>query len=98
MSLASLLKYASFHLGEHDGADESAISLKPGDGQNVTAANCAACHSLDYIQMNSPFLSPDGWKAEVTKMRQAYGAPIDPAVADTIVRYLSASYAAPPKP
>ena len=40
---------------------------------------------------------PDGWKAEVTKMRTPLGAPIDDDRADTIVKYLSATYAAQPK-
>jgi hypothetical protein len=47
--------------------------------------------------MNSTFLTPEGWRAEVTKMRQAYGAPIDDGTADLIVKYLSEAYAARPK-
>jgi hypothetical protein len=47
--------------------------------------------------MNSVFLTPDAWKAEVTKMREAFGAPIDDDTATTIVKYLSATYAAQPK-
>jgi mono/diheme cytochrome c family protein len=78
-------------------ADEQAIALKPGPGEDVTTVACAACHSLDYIPMNTVFLTPDQWKAEVTKMRQAYGAPIDDGMAETIIRYLSETYAAPPK-
>lgn len=78
-------------------ADPPDIVLKSGAGQDATVANCSGCHSLDYIQMNATFLTPDGWKAEVTKMRQAYGAPVEPAAADEIARYLAASYGAPPK-
>jgi hypothetical protein len=47
--------------------------------------------------MNSSFLTPDAWKAEVTKMREGYGAPIDDQTAAAIIKYLSANYAAPPK-
>jgi hypothetical protein len=47
--------------------------------------------------MNSVFLTPDAWKAEVTKMRTALGAPIDEDTANTIIKYLSANYAAQPK-
>ena len=43
------------------------------------------------------FLTPDAWKAEVTKMRKAFGGPIDDDTAAAIVKYLSANYAAPPK-
>ncbi len=76
-------------------ADEAAITLKPGPGADVTAANCAACHSLDYIVMNSPFQSPETWKAEVAKMRNAFGAPIDQSLADEILDYLIRNYGAP---
>ena len=34
----------------------------------MVEGNCAACHSLDYVQMNSPFLNAAGWDAEVHKM------------------------------
>ena len=71
--------------------------LKPGPGQDVVQASCAVCHTLNYIRMNSVFLTPDGWKAEVTKMRTAYGAPIDDDNASTIIKYLSETYAAAPK-
>jgi mono/diheme cytochrome c family protein len=79
-------------------AGEQSVQLKPGTGMAVTAANCAVCHSLDYIQMNAPFLSADGWKAEVAKMRGPFGAPIDQPTAERIVDYLVRSYAATPKP
>src|SRR5690242_19353386 len=77
-------------------AAEPVIQLKPGPGRAETASTCNGCHSLDYIVMNSVFLTPDGWKSEVAKMRQAYGTPMDDALAEKIVRYLSATYAAPP--
>ena len=37
-------------------ADEKPVQLKKAPGLDKVEANCAACHSLDYIQMNSPFL------------------------------------------
>jgi sulfite dehydrogenase (cytochrome) subunit B len=66
--------------------------VKPGTGQDTVEANCGACHTTDYIRMNAPFLTPDAWKAEVTKMRAAFGSPIDDAVAAEIVRYLTTEY------
>ena len=66
--------------------------LKPGTGMDTVEANCAACHSTDYIRMNAPFLSSDAWKAEVAKMRTAFGSPIDDAVAAEIVQYLATEY------
>jgi len=73
-------------------ADESKIQLKKGDGLDKVEANCAACHSLDYIPMNSPFPNAALWDAEVTKMIKVYGAPIDDADVGKIVDYLAATY------
>jgi mono/diheme cytochrome c family protein len=74
---------------------EEQAALKPGPGLDAVVSSCSVCHTLDYIRMNSPFLTPDAWKAEVSKMREAFGAPIDEETAATIVKYLSATYAAP---
>lgn len=73
-------------------ADEP-LPLKTGG--DVAAANCNVCHTSDYIIMNSPFLTPAAWKAEVTKMRSAFGAPIDDETTAEIIDYLAANYAAP---
>ncbi len=73
------------------------VPLKPGPGLDAVTSTCATCHTLNYIRMNSVFLTPDDWKAEVTKMQQAYGGPFDDDTAATIVKYLSATYASPPK-
>ncbi len=61
-------------------------------GLDVIEGNCASCHSLDYVQMNSPFLNAAGWDAEVTKMIKFFGAPISDADAKTIADYLKANY------
>ena len=76
-------------------AAEDAIQLKPGKGAEVVEQNCAACHSLDYIQMNSPFLDRKGWQAEVTKMVKAFMAPISEPDQQRIIEYLSVNYAKP---
>ena len=76
-------------------ADEQPVELKPGPGVDVITANCGGCHSLDFVRMNSPFLTAEGWKAEVAKMRGAFAAPIDDASAAQIVAYLGTAYAAP---
>ena len=73
-------------------ADEAAIQLKPGPGLDKVQGNCGACHSLDYIQMNSPFLNAAGWNAEVAKMMKAFGAPISDADAKAIADYLAKNY------
>ncbi len=76
-------------------AGEAEIALKPGAGVEEASASCSACHSLDYIQMNSSFLTADAWKAEVTKMRKAFGANIDDETAGKIAAYLAAEYSPP---
>ncbi|HYA06098.1 MAG TPA: cytochrome c [Xanthobacteraceae bacterium] len=73
-------------------ADEPIIKLKPGPGLDQVEGNCGACHSLDYIQMNSPFLNAAQWNAEVTKMIKAFGAPISDADAKAIADYLAKNY------
>ena len=78
-------------------AGEQFVPIKPGAGQETVQSRCAICHSLDYIRTNGGFLSPDGWKAEVTKMRAAFGAPLSDADADAILRYLIENYGAPAK-
>lgn len=75
-------------------ADEHAVQLKPGPGLDKVEGNCGACHSLAYIQMNSPFLNGAGWNAEVTKMIKAFGAPINDANAKAIADYLAKNYGA----
>ncbi|HEY8290465.1 MAG TPA: hypothetical protein VIG49_14425 [Acetobacteraceae bacterium] len=74
-------------------AADAQSALKPGPGLDVVETSCSICHTTDYIRMNSPFLTPAAWKAEVDKMRSAYGAPIDDDAAAEIVKYLSAHYA-----
>jgi mono/diheme cytochrome c family protein len=61
-------------------------------GLDKVEANCQACHSLDYIPMNSPFPNAALWDAEITKMIKAYGAPIDDADAKAIADYLKSNY------
>jgi cytochrome c553 len=73
-------------------AEEKPVALKQAPGLDAVEANCGACHSLDYIQMNSPFPSATLWDTEVTKMIKAFGAPISEADARTIAEYLKKNY------
>jgi sulfite dehydrogenase (cytochrome) subunit B len=73
-------------------AGEKPVQLKNAVGADKVEANCAACHTLDYIPMNSTFLNAAGWDAEVTKMINAFGAPISPDDAKIIGDYLKANY------
>jgi sulfite dehydrogenase (cytochrome) subunit B len=77
-------------------AAEQRIALKEGPGRDKIEANCVACHSLDYITTNSPFLTRQVWDAEVTKMIKAFGAPISDADAREIAEYLTKNYGQQP--
>ena len=72
--------------------DENRVQLKDGPDRNLVIGRCAACHSQDYIPMNSPFLDRKGWEAEVNKMVKAFGAPMEPEEMTRIVDYLAANY------
>ena len=73
-------------------AGEDQIQLKPGPGRELVMANCVMCHSLDMIQINSPFQNRSQWQATVTKMRKALAAPISDDDAAKIVTYLTKYY------
>jgi len=73
-------------------ADEQPVMLKDAPGHDIVEGFCGACHSLDYIQTNSPFPSAALWDTEVKKMINAFGAPIPPADAKTITDYLAKNY------
>jgi sulfite dehydrogenase (cytochrome) subunit B len=90
--MRALIMLAVLFVAAPASAGEQDIVLKEGEGRDLVAANCQICHSLDYIQINSPFLDHKQWEATVTKMIQRYGAPIDPANMAAIVSYLSTNY------
>jgi len=73
-------------------ADESLVQLVDAPGKDLVIANCAICHSLDYVPMNSRFLDRKGWEASVSKMIKVMGAPIPPEDAAKIVDYLATQY------
>jgi mono/diheme cytochrome c family protein len=73
-------------------AEEKPVQLKKAPGLEQVENNCAACHSLDYVLMNSPYPNAALWDAEVTKMIKVFGAPIDDADAKAIKDYLAKNY------
>jgi len=77
-------------------AQESKIQLKEGPGRDKVNA-CLACHSLDYIQMNSRFLDKAGWTAEVNKMINVFKAAIAKDDVEAIASYLAQNYGKPPQ-
>ena len=92
IAVSTLLAGAALLLAAATTADESQVKLRDAPGKDLVLANCAMCHSLDYIPMNSPFLDRKGWEAEVQKMIKAFGAPVPPEDVPRIVDYLTAQY------
>lgn len=78
-------------------ADETALKLKDGTGRDLVSAHCSICHSLDYIPMNAPVMTPSRWESTIRKMIEKMGAPIDAASAEEIRKYLSTQYAQAPE-
>lgn len=76
-------------------AQESKLTLKDAPGRDKAQA-CVACHSVDYIQMNSRFLDKAGWTASINKMINVFGAPIAKDDVEPIAEYLAANYGKPP--
>ena len=76
-------------------AQEKPVPLKDAPGRNMTENLCSGCHSLDYIRINAPFMNRQTWTAEVNKMIQAFGAPIQMNDANTIIDYLAVNYGPP---
>ena len=73
-------------------ASEGQLKLANDADTTLVLARCAVCHSVDYIQMNSPFMKRATWEAEVKKMIKAYGAPVADEEASRIVDYLVRHY------
>jgi mono/diheme cytochrome c family protein len=72
-------------------SQEGKVGLKDGPGREKAQA-CVACHSLDYIPMNSRFLDKAGWTASINKMINVFGAPIAREDVDAIASYLAENY------
>ena len=72
---------------------EETAAFKPGPNLDVVKNNCTGCHSADYVQ-TQPHMEKkkDFWQAEVTKMKNVYGAPIADADIGKIVEYLATTY------
>ena len=73
-------------------ADEAAIQLKGGPDAAIVVSKCSICHSLDYIQINAPFMKRVGWEGEVRKMIKVMGAPLEEADVTRLVDYLTLQY------
>ena len=71
--------------------DNAMATLKPGPGVEATRANCAICHSTDYI-VRQPGSDAKHWDAEVKRMISVFGALISDEDVKAIVDYLASAY------
>jgi hypothetical protein len=92
--LAAAAALASSLLAAGASGDESRVRLAKDPGSDLVRARCAICHSLDYIPMNSPFMTRTAWEAEVRKMIKVMGAPMAESEVAPIADYLAAHYGA----
>lgn len=61
-------------------------------GYQRTLANCLACHSAQYAQMQPPASPRTYWDATVRKMKKPFGAPLAEEDIPIIVDYLVKTY------
>lgn len=66
---------------------ESDGPFPPGIGADIASSQCLICHSAGMI-LTQPPLKKDEWRAEITKMRTVYGAPIPEDQVDGLADYL----------
>ena len=72
-------------------------AYKPAAGVEVVQANCLTCHSTEYVSSQPP-MPRKFWEANVKKMKEKFGAPIQDAQVAAIVDYLAATYGVADKP
>ena len=59
----------------------------PGIGADLAGSQCLICHSAGMV-LTQPPLKKDEWRAEIMKMRSAYGAQIPDDQVDALSEYL----------
>jgi cytochrome c5 len=59
-----------------------------GIGADTASSQCLICHSAGMV-LTQPPLKKDEWRAEIMKMRSAYGAPIPEDQDDGLSEYLT---------
>jgi hypothetical protein len=67
------------------------VTLAPGSGAEIAAAQCLTCHSSEYLS-TQPRLPRAYWKGAVEKMQQKFGAPIPAEQVEPLVDYLVKAY------
>lgn len=74
--------------------DETA-AYKAIPGVELANGYCLTCHSADYAAYQPPNLPRAFWFAEVTKMKNVFGAPISDDQVPAIVDYFVRAYGDP---
>jgi mono/diheme cytochrome c family protein len=59
-----------------------------GVGADIATSQCLICHSAGMV-LTQPPLTKGEWRAEIMKMRSAYGAPIPDDQVDGLSEYLN---------
>ena len=67
-------------------------ALPPGDGGAIVRARCVVCHGSELIAQQR--LDAGGWGRELDKM-VGWGATVEPAEREVLVRYLARVFGAP---
>jgi mono/diheme cytochrome c family protein len=62
-------------------------AFPPGAGADIASSQCLICHSAGMV-LTQPPLTKGEWRAEIMKMRSAYGAPIPDDQVDGLSEYL----------
>jgi mono/diheme cytochrome c family protein len=62
-------------------------TFPPGVGADIATSQCLICHSAGMV-LRQPPLTKDEWRAEIMKMRSAYGAPLPDDQVDGLSEYL----------
>lgn len=75
-------------------AETAQLKKSDAKGYPLAAGYCIICHSADYPLYQPPHMSAAFWKAEVTKMKKVYGAPLPDEAIDPIADYLVKTYGA----
>lgn len=68
-------------------------TFKASAGVELAKTFCVQCHSSEYVAIQPPMKRPF-WEAEVTKMREKYGAVAPKELDAKIVDYLMKAYGA----
>jgi cytochrome c1 len=81
-------------MAKEPGSNFDASGFPEGDGRDLVAANCTACHSDKLVRQNRS--NAEGWRELILWMQKKQGLwPLDPKTEDIIVGYLATNYGRP---